>query len=214
MMPVTSSLWRKWLASSLIRHSAGIAMLVLLNIALIVWLGIDLTNTGGTIVHAVVGKEVELKALSAETLPLRGLDKQVVNTREQINAFYANRIPSDYSAIATRIGEIELKSGVRLLQVQYSQGPGGGDLTEISMDAGIGGDYSQIMHFVNGLERDQDFFVIRGMTLTGQQSGLVSLRLGVSTWLHAVDAASSGLPPTAKTAASPSGPSISATEGR
>ena len=46
-----------------------------------------------------------------------------------------------------------------------------GDLTEISMDAGISGEYPQIMRFVNGLERDQTFFVIRAMALTGQQGG-------------------------------------------
>jgi len=32
--------------------------------------------------------------------------------------------------------------------------------------------------------------------LTGQQSGLVNLRLRVSTWLRPADAAASGLPPT------------------
>ena len=55
------------------------------------------------------------------------------------------------------------------------------------MDAGISGEYPQIMRFVNGLERDQTFFVIRTMTLTGQQGGLVNLRLRVSTWLRPAD---------------------------
>ena len=56
------------------------------------------------------------------------------------------------------------------------------------MDAGISGEYPQIMRFVNGLERDQTFFVIRTMALTGQQGGLVNLRLRVSTWLRPADA--------------------------
>ena len=89
-----------------------------------------------------------------------------------------------------------MKSGVRLSRVQYTQGLPGSDLTEIQLDAGISGDYSQIMRFVNGLERDQNFFVIRAMALTGQQGGLVNLRLRVSTWLRPADAAASGLPPT------------------
>jgi len=61
--------------------------------------------------------------------------------------------------------------------VQYTQGPPGSEVTEISMDAGISGTYPQIMRFVNSLERDQTFFVIRAMALAGQQSGLVNLRL-------------------------------------
>jgi hypothetical protein len=34
------------------------------------------------------------------------------------------------------------------------------------------------------------------MALTGQQGGLVNLRLRVSTWLRPADAEASGLPPT------------------
>ena len=34
------------------------------------------------------------------------------------------------------------------------------------------------------------------MSLTGQQGGLVNLRIKISTWLKPADAAASGLPPT------------------
>src|SRR6185437_9518416 len=94
------------------------------------------------------------------------------------------------------IGDLEVKSGVRLSRVSYTQGAPGSYLTEITIDAGISGDYPQIMRFINGLERDQTFFVIRAMSLTGQQGGLVNLRLRVSTWLRPEDAAASGLPST------------------
>ncbi len=33
------------------------------------------------------------------------------------------------------------------------------------------------MHYINGLERSKTFFLITGLTLTGQQGGLVNLRL-------------------------------------
>jgi Tfp pilus assembly protein PilO len=139
-------------------------------------------------------KEIELKTLKRETAPLRGLDKRLVETQQQIETFYDERIPANYSSIAIRIGELEVQSGVRLSRVQYTQGPSGSDLAEISMDAGISGKYPQIMRFVNELERDQNFFVIRAMALTGQEEGLVNLRLRVSTWLRPSDAAASGLP--------------------
>jgi hypothetical protein len=85
---------------------------------------------------------------------------------------------------------------VRLTRVQYTQGTPGPGLTEISLDASISGDYPAIMRFINSLERDPMFFIIRSMSLTGQQGGLVNLRLRVSTWLRPADAAASGLPPT------------------
>ena len=120
--------------------------------------------------------------------------------------FYGKRIPANYSSIAAQIGELEVKSGVRLSRLQYSQGATSGDLTEISMDSGISGEYPQIMRFINGLERDETFFVIRAMALAGQQGGLVNLRLRVSTWLRRSDVPI-GLPPTqAEPAPSPANP--------
>jgi hypothetical protein len=85
------------------------------------------------------------------------------------------------------------------------------------MEAGISGEYPQIMHFVNSLERDQTFFVIRAMALTGQQAGQVNLRLRVSTWLRRADAEASGLPTTpepGETAVAPSSPARPASATR
>jgi type IV pilus assembly protein PilO len=149
--------------------------------------------------------------LQLQTAPLRGLDARVDESRRQMLAFYDKRIPQNYSSIATEIGNLEVKSGVRLSRVLYTQGVPQGDLTEISLDAGVSGEYPQIMRFVNGLERDQTFFVIRAMALTGQQGGLVNLRLRVSTWLRAADAANSGLPPTQAEPAA--GPAVAPAEG-
>ncbi len=78
-------------------------------------------------------------------------------------------------------------SGVRLTRVQYTQGEPGPGLTEITMDASISGNYPAIMRFVNSMERDPMFFIIRAMALTGQQGGLVNLRMRVSTWLRPSD---------------------------
>jgi hypothetical protein len=83
---------------------------------------------------------------------------------------------------------------VRLSRVQYTQCAPGPGLTEISLDASISGGYPAIMRFINSIERDPMFFIIRSMSLTGQQGGLVNLRLRVSTWLRPADAAASGLP--------------------
>jgi hypothetical protein len=170
-------------------------MLVLV-IGLGVRLGLDWAATNDRSSDALVGKQVELKALDLQTTPLRGLDQRVEESRSQIQDFYSRRIPPNYSSIASRIGDLQVKSGVRLSRVQYTQGPAGSYLTEISMDASISGAYPEILRFVNSLERDQTFFVIRAMALTGQQGGMVSLRLRVSTWLRPADAAASGLPPT------------------
>lgn len=165
-----TSTWREHLASPLTWHYAGFAVMLLLVIILAVRFGLDWAAISGRSTDTMEGKQFQLKALDLETAPLRGLDKRVDETRNQILAFYAKRIPANYSAIASRIGELQVKAGVRLTRVQYTQGPPGSDLTDISMDAGISGGYPQIMRLVNALERDQTFFVIRAMSLTGSRA--------------------------------------------
>jgi type IV pilus assembly protein PilO len=194
MTEKTTITWRERLASPLTWHFAGFAVLLVVTAVLATRVALDWTAISSRSSDALSGKQVELKALDMQTAPLRGLDKRVALTRDQIKAFYADRIPANYSSFATRIGELQVKSGVRLSRLNYSQGKPGAELTEIFLDAGITGDYPQIMHFVNSLERDKTFFVIRAMSLTGQQGGLVNLRLQVSTWLRPAAAAASGLP--------------------
>jgi type IV pilus assembly protein PilO len=191
-----SSFWREHLASPLTWHYAGFVLLLLLVIGLSVRLGLDWAATNDRSAEVLAGKQVQLKAMDLQTVPLRGLDKRVDASRSQMLAFFDKRIPANYSTISSRIGDLEVASGVRLTRVQYTQGLPGPDLTEITMEAGISGEYSQIMRFVNSLERDQTFFVIRAMALTGQQGGQVNLRLRVSTWLRRADAEASGLPTT------------------
>jgi Tfp pilus assembly protein PilO len=210
----TVSLWRERLTSPLTWHYVAFVLLLVTVIGLSIRFGMDWRATNDSSTGALAARQVQLKALDLETVPLRGLDKRVADSRAQMQAFYLKRIPPSYSSIATRIGELALKGPVRLSRVQYTQGPPGSDFTEISMDASITGAYPQIMRFVNGLERDQTFFVIRGMSLTGQQGGTVNLRLKVSTWLRPADAAASGLPPTPQAGDAPAEPALPAARGR
>lgn len=197
------SKWRKRLSSPLTWHYTVFAVMLAGVIVLAIRFGMDWAATNSNSTGALAAKQVQLKAMDLETVPLRGLEKRVEDSRADMRDLYQMRIPPTYSSIATRIGELALKGPVRLTRVQYSQGAPGSDLTEISLDAGVTGDYPQIMRFVNGMERDHMFFVIRAMSLTGQQGGMVNLRLRVSTWLRPADVPS-GLPSTSEATGTPS----------
>jgi hypothetical protein len=178
---------RERLFSTVGLHMVGFGVLAIAVIVLAVRVGLDWRTTSASNADVIAGTQAELKALELQTAPLRGLDKKVALSRTEIAEFYTKRIPPSYSAILERLGEVETKSRVHLTRVQYSQAPGSGDLTEIRMEAGLSGDYTAIMRFVNGLERSQTFFVIRTMALSGQQSGTVNLRLQFSTWMRPAD---------------------------
>ena len=178
------SLWQERLTSPLTWHYIAFSILIVVVIGLGARFALDWAAVSSHTSDVLQSKQVELRALQLQTAPLRGLDKRVDLTRDQIKDFYDKRIPANYSSILAEIGNLSVKSGVRLSRMQYAQGLAGRDLTEIAMDAGVTGDYSQIMRLINSLERDRTFFVIRAMDLTGQQGGLVNLRLRVSTWLR------------------------------
>ena len=171
----------------------GFSVLTLILIALFVEIAIDSAALAGSAVTAANQANSQLQALTAATLPLRGVDKRFAATGKEIEAFYAQRIPARYSLIVKRLGELEVQSGVSLSHVGYSQGPPGPLLTEVSIDSTVTADYPQMMQFVNGLERDQTFFVIRSMTFQGQQDGRVNLQLRLSTWLRPANVTSGGL---------------------
>jgi Tfp pilus assembly protein PilO len=190
------TVWQERLTSALTWHYVATSLMLVVVIVLGTRFALDWAATSSRTSDVLAGKQVELKALQIQTAPLRGLDKRVSLTRDQIKDFYDKRIPSNESSIAEEIGDLGVKSGVRLSRVQYALGLVGHDLTEVSMDAGLTGQYPQVMHFINSLERDKTFFVIRAMGLTGQQGGIVNLRLRVSTWMRPEDVPN-GLPPAA-----------------
>jgi type IV pilus assembly protein PilO len=189
-----SSLGRERLTSPLTWHYVGFAAMLLLVIGLGVRLGLDWRAISTDSDSAASGKQIQLRAMELQTVPLRGLENRVKEARAQMQSFYDKRIPSNYSTISGRIGELEVASGVRITRLQYAQGISGPDLTEIVIESTISGDYPQVMRFINSLERDQTFFLIRAMALAGQQGGQVNLRLSLSTWMRSADAAATGLP--------------------
>lgn len=205
--------WRERLSSPLTWHYVGFVLLLAVTIFLAVRVGLDWVAIDSHASEVLASKQVELKAMELQTTPLRGLDKRVEQSREQVNAFYAKRIPPNYSTIAGRVGELQVASGVRLTRMEYTQGAPGNYLTKISLDASINGEYPAIMRFINSLERDPIFFLIEGMKLTGQQGGTVSLRMQVSTWMRPADALASGLPSTPAQNAQPATAPVASKEG-
>jgi hypothetical protein len=131
-------------------------------------------------------EEARLGQLEAQMHHLNGLPKKVDVADQDAEKFYDNRIASNYSTILAQLGAVATKNSVRLSRAAYAQKPAAGGLTELEIDAGLSGQYSNLMHFINGIERDQDhvFFIIDDVTLNGQQGGLVNLRLRMTTYIH------------------------------
>jgi type IV pilus assembly protein PilO len=183
-------LTRTNLLSFLNLHIAGVALLLILNLVLSVRLFLAWNTLRSASADQLQQQQTALRALQLEMSPLRGLPQKVDLSRTQADEFYADRFPSAYSTISATINDLATKNTVRLSNLAYTPTPAIAGLAQIRMDASLSGEYAPLMHFINGMERSKTFFLISGLTLTGQQGGLVNLRLRLITYMHSAN----GLP--------------------
>jgi type IV pilus assembly protein PilO len=197
---------RGWL-NAVNLHWTGVALLALVNVYLLVQMGLAWRAASSGSAEAIAQQRVELKGAEIAAKPLEGLDVKLAAAGGKADSFYRERLPISYSEIASELGVLKNKDHVRLSRINYSQptlkagatsgsgavtvpesisAPGPNHLTEVLMDANLTGDYRGLVQFINGLERDRIFFLVNGITLTGQQTGQVSLRIRLTTYLRGV----------------------------
>ncbi|HEV2710788.1 MAG TPA: hypothetical protein VGU67_11280 [Edaphobacter sp.] len=170
-------------------YYAGVALLVLVNLYLLVHIGFAWQAATSQNAAAVEQQTVAMKTAEIAKKPLEGLDAKLAQATTESNEFYDGRLPFATSEVVGELGVLAKKQGVKLTRGQYTYRPvmegTAGALTQLRMDVSLSGDYRPLMLFINSLERDKMFFLVRGVTLTGEQGGTVGLRLGVVTYLRA-----------------------------
>jgi len=166
-------------------HYAALVVLCLINLALAVRLVYAWQRAEAGNAARLREREAEYRAMQLKTRPLRGLGKKIARANADQTAFYNKRFPATYSEVLTELGALAVKNNVLLGRVQYGQGKLDQGAYEILMDASLSGDYAPIVRFINELERDKIFFLITGIALSGQQNGIVSLRMLLTTYLQA-----------------------------
>jgi type IV pilus assembly protein PilO len=171
-------------------HYAGVALLGVLNLFLLTQMYVAWRAQSTQGADALAQQRQLMTTAEQQARPLEGLDAKLTTSTTEADHFYERRLPYAHSQFLTELGALTKRAGVKLVGVKYAeeQALGGGDvggaLTEVRMDANLSGDYRGLVQFINALERDRMFFVIRGVTLSGQQSGTVGLRLGLTTFLR------------------------------
>jgi type IV pilus assembly protein PilO len=169
-------------------HFAGLAILLLVNLYLLVHLGITWEAKRSRNAEALEQQRMAMRLAEISAKPLQGLDTKLGDATAQADSFYADRLPAKVSDVFGELGSLAQAKEVKLTRGQYTYAPvlpgTSGELTEVKMDASLSGDYRPLMQLINALERDKMFFTITGVSLTGQQSGTVNLRLRLTSYLR------------------------------
>jgi hypothetical protein len=167
-------------------HFAGLVLLLGLNVFLIVQLALAWRAIRSDQSGEFVQQQIRYGQLRSQSAHLQGLPQKVDQSSKDADKFYASRIAPNDSTIEAELGLLTNKEQVRLSRAQWTHAPALQGLTSVRIDASLSGEYTKIMHLINDLERDKNkvFFIIDGLTLSGQQGGLVNLRLRLTTYEH------------------------------
>ena len=172
-------------------HYGAIIVLLLLNLTLSVKLAFAWNRAKQGDAANIAASQSQYRAMKLKTTPLRGLDKKIAQAKLDQTAFYYKRFPVSTSEVLTELGALAVKNNVLLARDQEAYRKPQQGLVEMQIEATLSGDYAPVVRFINGLERDHIFFTIRGIALNGQQGGVVSLRMVLTTYLRA-DTANTG----------------------
>ena len=130
-------------------------------------------------------RQLWLNLKARESAPWRGLDKKIPQARQDIEAFYRDRLPTGYSAISLELAKLASQSGVNVASEKYSQKetelPG---LQSVQIEADISGDYIALVKFINALERNTMFFMVDDLQLGGEHNGSIRLGIRIETYLR------------------------------
>jgi type IV pilus assembly protein PilO len=130
--------------------------------------------------------QTELTLKTRQVAPLQDLPHKVEIANKQITEFYKKRLPAQNSQIATEFGKLAVANGVSIEQGKYKlKDEGPGNLQPEEMEYDLSGSYTSLAKFINALERDDMFFLIRSVTLGGEPHGTVRLNLKLDTYVKA-----------------------------
>lgn len=127
----------------------------------------------------------QLLAKRRDALPARDMDKKLGTARTEIGEFYKDRLPQRYSDVTESLGKLAKETHTQVSQVKYDAKdadlPG---LQRLEIDAQITGDYSNLMRFINGLEREKVMYVLNSVSLGEAQGGMIRLEIKVETYFR------------------------------
>jgi Tfp pilus assembly protein PilO len=159
--------------------------LLAVDVLAIVFLFSPLRSSPEQRAHDLEQAKNDLQLKHKEVEPLLGMEDKLKNADKELGKFFSNRLPQRQSAIAAEIAKLAQQNNVRIGAQKYDPKPSDlPELTSLQIDISIEGDYASLVKFINALERDKMFFVVRSLQLTSEQGGSVKLALKTQTFVR------------------------------
>jgi hypothetical protein len=173
--------WKRWTSIAL---SALLAADI--GLALFLW-------QGGQADPAALRAERDRLALKAKLIRAdieRGerIRASLPRAGKECNDFYHDSfLPADtgYSLIESDLGTIAHETGVRTTGFSFKRSDAKEKgAIEIQINATVDADYPSLVHFINGLERSKNFYLLDSLRLTSGAAGGIKLALELHTYFR------------------------------
>ena len=110
----------------------------------------------------------EIKLLRADITRARAIQLAMPTTKADCERF-KDSLPSartGYSVITSELGKIGHTAGLQIGSLDFhATDLPARDLTEVSVNATVAGDYKSIMQFINGVQRSKNYYIVESLSL-------------------------------------------------
>jgi Tfp pilus assembly protein PilO len=147
----------------------GLALLVLADVALATY-SWKLSSAGRTPQQELALQTKQLEVLRADIKRGESIRQLTPAIQKDCDRFEHSLLPvtSGYSAVSAELDAIARKAGARIEDRSFKQKeiPNRG-MQEVSIDITVNGEYTGVVHFLNGLQRSENLYAVDGLALAG-----------------------------------------------
>jgi Tfp pilus assembly protein PilO len=129
-----------------------------------------------------------LKLLTADVQRGREIEKRLPNVKQECEQFYKeDLLPSSSgdTAVLADIEQIASKAGAQTggLELREKDIKERG-LKEVEISGSVQGNYQSLIQLIDGIERSQHFYLLEGLSLSSENSGIVKLQVDLRTYFR------------------------------
>jgi Tfp pilus assembly protein PilO len=126
--------------------------------------------------------------LASDVTRAEAIRGRIPQVKQNSDRFYADQFlpaATGYSSIVAELGELAGHSGLKTGGISFKQKElEKRGVTEIQISASVEGDYPSLIHFINGLERSKNFYLLDDLRLASVTTGSIKLQLELRTYFR------------------------------
>jgi type IV pilus assembly protein PilO len=166
----------------------AVALLIVADVTLAAY-SWHLSNAPNTPLQQIDLEKRKLKIFRADVEAAEKSEADFPATVKDCDKFEANlpQATSASSTISAELGDISKKAGVQLADIKFHDDQiEGRNITQREMDANITGEYTNVVKFLNGLQKSPNYYVVDSLDLATEASSpnLIRVKVHMRTYFH------------------------------